>query len=269
MVDSDAVDRLVSAVQAGVKYQNVDPGLVRRIGAAELSKQRGFKDAVKATRSLLHQVGAAYQEGGIDYPRWAGALQNLPPDASAQALTDICRQAMRQHASTRERLPYLDDFYTKILGKVGPIHSVMDLACGLNPLAIPWMSLMEGTLYYACDIYRDLIDFLNAFFAQIGVAGKAFTLDLTQSAPTQPVDLALLLKTIPCLEQLDKSVTPRLLESVQARYMLVSFPAKSLGGRSKGMVENYEAHFHELIRGYDWHVQRFEFPTELAFLVSK
>jgi 16S rRNA (guanine(1405)-N(7))-methyltransferase len=77
------------------------------------------------------------------------------------------------------------------------------------------------------------------------------------------------LKTIPCLEQLDKSIGRRLLEGLPAEHILVSFPAQSLGGRSKGMVENYEAHFREMVAGLDWQVERYEFKTELAFLIKK
>ena len=90
-----------------------------------------------------------------------------------------------------------------------------------------------------------------------------------QQPPQQPVHLALLLKTIPCLEQLDKQVGIRLLEGIQAEHILVSFPAHSLGGQSRGMVQNYEAHFREMVAGRHWSVQRFLFPGELAFLVSR
>jgi hypothetical protein len=35
------------------------------------------------------------------------------------------------------------------------------------------------------------------------------------------------------------------------------------------MVENYEQHFRTLIQAEGWSVERFVFPTELAFLVTK
>jgi len=35
------------------------------------------------------------------------------------------------------------------------------------------------------------------------------------------------------------------------------------------MLQNYETHFRQLIDGRSWHIQRFEFASELAFLVSK
>jgi hypothetical protein len=35
------------------------------------------------------------------------------------------------------------------------------------------------------------------------------------------------------------------------------------------MVKNYATHFLEMIEGRRWSVKRFEFPSELAFLVKK
>jgi 16S rRNA (guanine(1405)-N(7))-methyltransferase len=131
------------------------------------------------------------------------------------------------------------------------------------------MPLAAEAPYYACDIYTDQIDFLNRFLAHLGRPGRAELCDLTAELPSQPVQVALLLKTIPCLEQVDKTIAARLLEGIPAQHLLVSFPARSLGGRGKGMVENYEAHFMELVAGFGWTIRRFQFSSELAFLASR
>jgi 16S rRNA (guanine(1405)-N(7))-methyltransferase len=187
----------------------------------------------------------------------------------APEVRDFCWRMLEQHASTRERMPILEKFYDSILTPLGSIESVLDLACGLNPLARPWMQLQPSTMYYACDIYADMIAFLNRFMDKMALPGKAWLCDLVQEVPQQPVQLALVLKTIPCLEQIDKRIGRRLLEGLQAEYILVSFPVQSLGGRNKGMVENYEAHFREIVEGFDWQIERHAFSAELAFLIKK
>ncbi len=269
MSSTDELEELVAAVRSGGRYQAVDPSLVRRIGAQELAKGRSWKEAIKATRNKLHQVGGAYFEGEIDYRHWQAELKKIAPHKDSPALRSFCQQMMGCHASTRERLPVMESFYRQTLAPLGQISSVLDLACGLNPLAIPWMPLMNGAEYYACDIYQDMVDFLSAFFMHIGQKGKAELCDLVQAQPTRHVQLALLLKVLPCLEQVDKLAGANILNIVRADYMLVSFPAHSLGGRAKGMVQNYEAHFNELVAGKGWSIERFEFPGELAFLVRK
>ncbi len=176
---------------------------------------------------------------------------------------------MGAHASTKERLPILDEIYTGIFKLLPPVRSVLDAACGLNPLALPWMPLGADARYYACDIYADMAAFLNGFFELVPQAGRASVCDLAASSPDQRVDLALVMKSIPCLEQIDKQAGERLLDGLQSRYLAVSFPAKSLGGRSKGMVENYSARFEELIAGRGWQVLgELAFSTELVFVVE-
>jgi 16S rRNA (guanine(1405)-N(7))-methyltransferase len=266
---ASSLERLVAAVAESPKYRAVCNDLVRAIGERELAKRRSLKEAVKATKNALHQVGGAYQTRAIDY---AAALAELkearhPPDPARWR--ELCARLMAHHASTRERLAILDQFYTTALAGLPPICSVLDLACGLNPLSIAWMPLASDAEYHACDIYGDMVEFLNEYLPLAGVQGSAEVTDLTQGCSDRRVDLALLLKTLPCLEQLDAGVGHRLLERIQANHILVSFPVHSLGGRSKGMVTNYEVRFMELVQGRDWLVSRFEFGAELAFLIRK
>jgi 16S rRNA (guanine(1405)-N(7))-methyltransferase len=260
------LEDLVQAVLGSTKYRYVNPALVARIGEDELAKGRRFKEAVKATKNKLHQVGGAYQVEPLRYLDWQERLSAARDDP--QAFKATCREMMGAHASTRERLPILEEFYDRLFAELPPISSVLDVACGLNPLAIPWMPLQPGAHYHACDIYTDLVVFLGEFMGLLPVEGQAELCDLAADPPTQPVDLALVLKTIPCLEQIDKHAGERLLDGLQAKYLVVSFPAQSLGGREKGMRESYAARFGELTAGRGWGLQRFEFETELAFLVA-
>ena len=265
----DRLDELVAAVQSAAKYRFIQAEFVRRIGAQELGKGRTFNEAVKETRNKLHQVGGAYQETPPDYARLSTKLNGLPADLADAQVLQFCRQAMRFHASTRERLPVLAEFYAKIRERIGPLHGVLDLACGLNPLALPWMGLASDGEYFACDIYGDLAGFLNTFFARMGIHGQAEVCDLTSAVPARNVQVALLLKTLPCLEQLDKTIGPRLLDKIHAEHLLVSFPSRSLGGHSKGMVQNYTRHFEELLAGKPWRTECWEVGTELVFWLAR
>lgn len=263
------LDKLVTAVSQSSKYQAVSPDLIRQVGAAELAKRRSYKEALKATKNKLHQVGGAYQDTKIDYGQALVRLRDAGHGLTQiDTEKEIYREVMRLHTSTRERLPILDRFYAETLADLPPIHSVMDIACGLNPLAQDWMPLADNATYLAYDIYADMMGFLGEYFTLVGRPGRAEVRDVVCEPPTEPVDLALLLKTLPVLAQIDKTAVPRLLDSLQAKYLLISFPAKSLGGRQKGMVQNYEAQFEEWLAGRGWGVKRFVFDNELAFLVE-
>ena len=263
------LEELVRLVKNSARYAEISTSLVRSIGLGELQKHRNLKEAVKATRSKLHQVGASYQEDAIPYDRLLTEMSNLEPALTDPAVQRWLKSALAHHASTRERLPILGQIYTETLAPLGPIHSVLDIACGLNPLSMPWMPLAADATYQAVDVYADMIAFLNAFFDHFRVNGRAEVADVLQAPLPQPVQVALLLKTIPCLEQLDKQAGKKLLESIEAEIILVSFPSRSLGGRSKGMLQNYETHFLELTAGKPWRIERFLFQGELVFRVQK
>jgi 16S rRNA (guanine(1405)-N(7))-methyltransferase len=264
---ASGVDKLVAAVRKSSRYGRVCEDVVRSVGERELAKGRRLKDAIKATKRKLHQVGGAYLDGGLDYAAWLDDLQAA--SGNGADFRQVCARVMVHHASTRERLDILDEFYATVLAGLPPLRSVLDLACGLNPLTIPWMNLPDGAMYYAYDIYEDMVEFLQAFMELTPVRGQAAACDVLRSCPKPRVDLALVLKSIPCLEQIDKSAGAQLLDAIDADYLLVSFPVHSLGGRSKGMPTNYEARFRELVVDKDWAIKRFEFATELAFLVCK
>jgi 16S rRNA (guanine(1405)-N(7))-methyltransferase len=263
------LENLVEQVRKGDRYREIDVNLIRSIGRRELRDRRKIREAVKATRAKLHQVGGAYLETRPGYPVWMDELEHLPADRNALELKNFCIKTMHSHASTHERLPILDTFFSTTLSGITPIQSVLDLACGLNPLALPWMPLDGSVPYFACDIYNDMVKFLSGFFAHLKQNGRVWQCDLSETVPQEKVHLGLLLKAIPCLEQLDKQYPLHLLEGINAQHVLVSFPVASLGGHEKGMRANYEKHFMQLVADHPWKVRRFEFPGELAFLVTK
>lgn len=266
---SYSLDDLTNAARAGSDYRTLNPELVRWVAQREMPKNRSLKEAVKAVRSKLHQVGGAYLPSALRPAEFGEELSRLGSNWQNDALHAFCRRMLGLHASTRERLPVVEEFFNVTLGGLAPIHSILDLACGLNPLALPWMPVAKDVEYISCDIYADLLEVLNRFFAHCGVNGKAYECNLVEQTVFPQAQVTLLLKTLPCLEQLDKEIGMRLLDAISSPHILVSFPARSLGGRAKGMPQNYERHFNDLVAGKNWQVQRFEFASELAFLISR
>ena len=267
--NTESLAALIASIRGSAKYRDVCTEVISNIGARELAKRRNLKEAIQATRNTLHQVSAAYLNSKEHYTRWLAELSMAVQSQDSSAVRDVCTRIMSTHASTRERLPILDQFYTKILAELSPMHNIIDIACGLNPLALPWMPLASDATYYAYDISESMISFLIACLSLLGAQAHAQACDVLQSCPTQKADVALLLKAIPCLEQIDKRAGHTLLHAIQADVLVVSFPVRSLGGKNKGMVEHYDAHFRTLVAHETWDIQRFEFSSELVFLVRK
>lgn len=260
-------EALVQEVMASAKYRTLAPDLVRWVVAREAAKGRSHAETVKAARNKLHQVAGVYLPDRGQMERWLASLAAARGDPAA--LESACRAILARHASSRERLPLLPTFYATLLQCLPPQPVILDLACGLNPLAIPWMGLPPGARYLACDVYADLAKFLGDALTLLGVEGEAFVWNLLQGAPPRRADVALLLKTIPCLEQIDAGVALRLLDSVEAPLLFVSFPVRSLGGRAKGMEQNYAAYFEALVAQRPWSVERLPVEGELVFRVTR
>jgi len=265
-----SLEELVTLVCQGRKYATVHRGLVRRIVAEELVAGRSPRETVKAVRRRLHQVGAAYVNVVPRYDRWLTLLRDAAASGDIDQIKDACRTIMAGHQSSRERLDILDRFYRDLLGSIGPIGSVLDLASGLNPLAVPWMSLALGARYSARDVFADQMAFLAQALSLLGVQADAQCSDVLAEIPGPAADVALVLKAVPCLEQLEREAGDRLVALAPARYVVVSFPTASLGGRKdRGMLSTYRTRMARLREGQPWTVREYLYDSELAYLVDK
>jgi 16S rRNA (guanine(1405)-N(7))-methyltransferase len=266
--EREQLEELVNSVLESSKYRNVSEDLIRNIGSRELSKGQNVKAAIKATKNKLHQIGGAYFLKKPNYDFWLKKLREAK-SLGEDSFRETCTEIMHYHQSTRERLKILDQFYTRIFSLLPSVQSVMDAACGFNPLSIPWMPIPAEMKYYAYDVYKDLIDFVNGFMAIRNVQGHAEVREVIQHTPEVKTDVAFLLNTIPCLEQIEKWAGLKVLEAIDANFLVVSFPVKSLCGREKNMRKYYETAFSKLTREKDWNIQKIEFITEQVFLIKK
>jgi 16S rRNA (guanine(1405)-N(7))-methyltransferase len=261
------LEKIVTSVTSSKKYRSICMDTVQRIAERELAHYQNLKAASKATKRRLHQVYGAFEQEW-DYETAYEQLERAYEQGSESDIKAACQQAMEGHSSTRERLPILDHFYEAIFEITGRPSSVLDVGCGLNPLALPWMELPAGARYVALDIDQERVDFLNRYLSLAGREPLARCQDALSHPPQDSADVALLLKMSPTLERQEKGATLRLIGQLDAPHIVVSYAVKSLGGREKGMLESYETHFRELISGRAWSIEKMVFPTELVLVAS-
>ena len=251
---------IVERVLGSSRYRTVDPALVTRLAAEELPKARNADEAVKRVKRRLHQVVGAFRTRAAGAPRW-------PTDDPA-ALRAACLDAMRAHASTRERLGSLDRFYPSIWERTGVPASVLDLGCGLNPLALPWMKLGPATIH-AVDIDTGTLETVRGFLDAVGQPHRVEARDLVAAPWRGPADVALLLKLVTTLDRQDPNAATRLLRGLRARHAVVSFAARSLGGRG-GRHRTYRDRMERLAleSGRVREMVEASVPGELVFVLA-
>ncbi len=270
---SNPIDAFVREVQATRKYRHICEDTIRDVIETALPRYKRTRDAVKTARTKLHRIQAAYL-GQYVIAEHLDAVRQAHQAGDVERLKSICRRLMQDHASTRERIGLLDTFYQQIFAVTGRPRTILDVACGLHPITIPWMDLPAGTVYYAYEIAADLVDCLNRFLQAIGMAGTEAEppvrfQDVICTPPQETGDLAFLMKMVPCLERRQKGIAAQLIDSLKVHHVVVTFPIRSLAGRSKQMPEFYTRSFTEMAGGRGWRLTKLPIEGELVFVVEK
>jgi 16S rRNA (guanine(1405)-N(7))-methyltransferase len=270
MGEPDKLDRtgaIVEALGASKKYRDTLRETIQAVVQEEMSHHRTARQAEKAARKRLHNIMAPYL-GDPDYGRATVALEAAFAAQDESDIQRVCLDILRSHESTGERLPILDRFYAEIFAVIGKPGVILDVACGLNPLAFRWMGLPATTRFYAYDILGPRIDLINAYFRLEGLPQLARLQDVAVQVPQEEGDVVLFLKELPRFERNYGKRGLALLEAVRVKNLVVSFPTISLhGGRS--LLEMYRRYFHDLVAGKGWRITELLFDGELVFCVEK
>ena len=152
---------------------------------------------------------------------------------------------MELHPSTRERLPVLEAFYAFLAPYTRDAKTVLDIGCGFHPCAFPFMGFPKDLLYRGGDIDHDTVEVIRAFFQRLQVSCDIQIMDAARETPIEMADIAFLFKLIPVLEQQKKGLGYQLLQSLNAKHIIATFPVKSLSGRKKEMERFYSQQFEE------------------------
>jgi 16S rRNA (guanine(1405)-N(7))-methyltransferase len=267
-----AADAVVAAVRRSRRYRTMAAPTVERLAQAALVSAGGdVKEAVKRTKRRLHEASGAFLPTPPPYDRLAAALDEAVAAGDDEAVRNALVRAMQFHASTQERLPALDRFFAEVFALTGPPSDVLDVACGLNPLAVPWMGLAADAFYRATDVDHALVSFVGHCLGALGVPHEVAVEDAIEPprAARAHADVALLLKTVPCLESQQRGAGWTLVDELPARSLVLSFPRRSLGGREKGMTQTYARAFEQRARERGWSHEALELPNELVYVVRR
>ncbi len=234
---------IVTAIRRTPKYAPLCASVIERAAVQAVGRYRTRKEAEKAARRRLHQIYGAYLSG-----TWLTVLQQALGGVDEGTVEDsraFCRPLLDLHASTRERTDDLDRLFVEIFTRTGHPERVLDLACGLSPLTIPWMDPLECCDYTAVDLHEGLIEALNAFFSAFSLKGEAVCGDVLEWSRFE-ADVVFLLKVLPCLARQKKDADLLTIARIPSQWVVASYPSRSLSGRNVGMVSHHETRLREI-----------------------
>jgi 16S rRNA (guanine(1405)-N(7))-methyltransferase len=221
----------------------------------------------KIVREKLHHIVAPYL-GDLDYP-CASREMSLAFQSNTQvAIQNFCMTILTSHASTRERIPVMTEFYKKIFSVTGVPGSIFDLACGLNPFAFPWMGLPLSIVYSAYDIHLPRIELLNQFFSGMKMAATAIHRDIIAEPPDTPANVAFIFKEAHRMEQRQSGCSRVLWQILPVDWLVVTLPAVSLTGRHD-LASKHRKLVENAVTGSLWPVKEFKIGGEMVFCINK
>ncbi len=268
-ISQPQIESLIKQLSNARKYRGISIPRETLVNLVEEAAKRehDLASIEKIVRLKLHNLAALYL-GDPDYSLIEQQFSGKAFQTSDEELRGICLQALLAHASTAERIPFLAAFYEKVFAYTGKPVSILDLACGLNPFAIPWMQLPVQTKYLAYDLNLPRIRAINTFFTSIHQAGAAIQQDILVDPPQEKADLAFFFKEAHRFEQRKKGCNRDFFAALPVKTLLVSLPTSNLTG-SRGMLQQDRALIAQATADTGWQVDELQFENEIVFGIRK
>ena len=263
---TDTINKLVEKIQKMPKYKSLDiptetiTSLIRQC----LPISKNTAELEKRVRDKLHNITALYL-GEIDYQKAIDEFRRVKHNR--HALQQFCLQNLTSHASTKERGHDLAALYRQLFDRIGRCKSIADLACGIHPLGLPFMGLPLDTAYYAYDLNKARVEFLDIFITEQGYGGGCFHQDILTSPPAIYFDVAFFFKEAHRFEKRHPGIMCAFLDSISASKIVVSLPLQSLGTGS-GLSPVYEDTLREYAAKHSRAFDNFAYGNEVFYIIG-
>ena len=181
-------------------------------------------------------------------------------------------ELLKLHSSTNERLSFYEEMYDDIFAIIGRVDSLLDIACGLNPIMLGEYNRQRNQImsnYVAEDIHTTALALVKQYYAENHLPIVTREADILSTMPTVAVDMVLLFKLIPLLEQQKRGYYRQLIKELPARYIVVTFPTKTMSGKSVGMLDNYKKQFDDFVESSDFQILFTKnYSNELLYIIG-
>ncbi len=253
-----SLSELVAKIQQKKELRGIAPPLVEQTLSNYIKKiPLSPKNLpIQEEKVLIKEIRAKLRKMTGQFQKSSKKREILLEQDNIQAL-------LKTHQSTAERLLFYP--YLKNLIKNLSVHKIIDLGCGLNPIALA----NKTQEYYAYDIKEDELSLVKKFFMKHKIKGYAKFMDIRALHDNElpKADLCLLFKVLDLIEHRGHKLAEIILKQIPCPYILISFSTKTLSGKpmnhpQRGWLEQLS---HRL--GYSFHLIKSQ--NEIFYLIKK
>ena len=252
---------LLEDVKDKKEFRKLSDDLVSRVLVKVSEKydvmdKKDQKKIVKETRARLRELYSAFRMRNFN--KKSKILEEMKDWEDKE----ICKNILKVHLSTRERVDYYEQLYGKIKKHVD-FKSVLDLGCGMNVFSMPWMGRVD---YYGIDVNEEDVEFCNAYLEKFGLRGGVRWGDVLSFDRFLKAEVCFMFKVLEGFESLERGITEKLFDKIESQYFVVSFATRSLGG-GKSISERRLKWFEKIVEGQV--LERFKLGDEIYFVVKR
>jgi len=254
------VEAVISRIKEKQEFRNLDNSVVENIISIQLKRKKYNLEKKKDLKELVKNVRAVLRKK-------ISAFEDFNESSFLLLKNKKYTELLKLHKSTSERLSIYKEIYSKIFNITGKPKIILDLACGLNPLSAVYLGF-SGFEYYAYDISSEAVDLVNRFFKNEGINGQAFVADVLSAGEFPKSDICFIFKALDILEPAKgHKFAEKLITSVNAKYIIASFPKKTLSGRKMNFPRR--AWLEKMCSRLNFKFEVLDFENEIFYIVKK
>lgn len=230
----------------------------------DAGKEATKKQLVKFVREKARKIYGVFQISELIGKRKALLEETKLGDEAIQTI-------LSSHVSTNERSPYYQQFFDAVFALTGKPESVLDIACGLNPVAFYEYTKLTTVRYVANELSPKDAAQLDSFFELNNVPGTAIGFNAVSDLdkyPKDSFDMCFLLKALDTLERQKRYITYDILDKIDAQYIVATFPRSNVKG-----VKNHRGDeimwFEKMLARAELQFHRILFPSEVCYICFK
>jgi hypothetical protein len=216
------IDSLIGKIKQKKELSGIDNSIILEHIENYLKKTNLILDNLNESqlKIIAKDIRAVLREN-------VGRFQASAKDRHKLLETNDIPGLLKMHSSTKERLEFYPEF-KEIIKKL-KVSSILDLGCGINPIALA----EPGVKYYAADINLDDLDLVRLFFKKNNIDGEVFVCNLNkiEDCSLPKTELCLVLKVFDILGKEDYKTAKKIIEKISSKHLIVSFSTRTLSGK--------------------------------------